>query len=90
MTDVQPDHASGVDGEIQLVLDRAVAMVVLDLLVRVMGGTSEPLMDRLEHPAEMGALWTLKSVLERHVGETMAGDYDALLEAARARVVGSL
>lgn len=90
MSDVRPDSASSVDGELPLVLDRAVAIVVLDLLVRVMGGAGEPLMDRLEHPAEMGALWTLKSVLERHVGEILAEDYDALLEAARTQVVSRL
>ncbi|QTL04831.1 hypothetical protein J5J86_05800 [Aquabacter sp. L1I39] len=85
------DTAAALAGEVALVLDKPVAVVLLDLLARIMDeGGAEQLRDVLEHPADMSAVWTLKTALGSAVGVPMAQDYDALVDEARTLVVSRL
>ncbi len=85
------DADAALKGEVALVLEKPVAVVLLDLLARVMDdGGADQLRDLLEHPADMSAVWTLKTALESAVGVPMAQDYDALVDGARTLVVSRL
>lgn len=85
------DTAATLKGDVALMLDKPVAVVLLDLLARIMDeGGADQLRDVLEHPADMSAVWTLKTALEGAVGVPMAQDYDALVDAARTLVVSRL
>jgi len=90
MSDILAEGAPPQAGEVVLTLDNSVAVVLLNLLVGLLDDTSEELPVGFEHPADLGALWSLKSALEQAVGLPLADDYEPLLEQARAQLLARL
>lgn len=81
----------GQSDQINVMLDRSVALVLFDFLSRTAdeeGGA--PLNDALQHKAELPALWATLAALEETLTEPMAADYGKLVKAARADVIAKL
>lgn len=75
---------------VTLTLDRAVAVVLLDILGRVDEPGAESTLQPLDHASERAALWVLRSALEGAVGEDVVADYEAAVDAAHTAVVADL
>ncbi|WP_332119069.1 hypothetical protein [Azorhizobium caulinodans] len=74
-----------------LKLDHAAALVVFDMLARMMDRhDADGVRDLLEHPGEIAALWSLMSAFEQALDEPKDADYRELIRAARERVVANL
>lgn len=78
------------EAAITLTLEHSVAVVLLDMLGRMDESGAEPVLPPFEHASERVAMWVLRSALEGAVGEDLAGDYDAALDAAHRAVVSDL
>ncbi|WP_051357317.1 hypothetical protein [Azorhizobium doebereinerae] len=79
------------DGEVVLTLNHSVALVVFDLLARLLDRhDAEGVRDLLEHPAEVAALWSLMATFEQVLDEPKEADYRKLIAAAREGVVARL
>ena len=77
--------------DIDLTLDRAVALVLFDFLARAADEEEgEFLADALQHKAELPALWATLAALENALTEPFAADYGAQVKAARAKVIAKL
>ena len=77
--------------QVQVTLDRSVALVLFDFLSRTTDEEEgEPLNDALQHKAELPALWAMLAALESVLAEPFAADYGARLKAARAEVITKL
>ena len=90
MSDILAEGAPPQAGEVLLTLDNSVAVVLLNLLVGLLDDASTDLPVGLDHPADLGALWSLKSALEQAVGLPLADDYDLLLAQARTQLLARL
>ncbi|WP_127088518.1 hypothetical protein [Aquabacter cavernae] len=90
MTTPIEDHPAHPGGKVTLVLDHAVAILLLDLVGRMDDPNVEPVVETVDHPAERGALWMLQAELEGAVGEDLAADYDGALETARTTLLAQL
>ena len=73
------------NGSIRLSLSRAEALVLFDLLHRAEALDSE-YSSLGARPAEHRVLWDISALLERHLTEPFAADYDRLVAMARAEV----
>jgi hypothetical protein len=77
--------------DVDLTLDRAVALVLFDFLARAADEEEgEFLVDALQHKAELPALWATLAALESVLPEPFAADYGAQIKKARAAVVAKL
>jgi len=75
---------SGADGvTISLTADQA--LVLFEWLTREDGKGALP----TEHQAEQNVLWEIEAQLEKSLVEPLRPDYEALLVAARERLLGS-
>lgn len=77
--------------QVVLKINHAAALVVFDLLARLMDRhDAEGVRDLLEHPGEIAALWSLMSAFEQSLDEPKDADYRDLIRAAREKVLASL
>jgi len=77
--------------QVQVTLDRAVALVLFDFLARAADEEAgEFLAEALQHKAELPALWATLAALESVLPEPFAADYGAQVKAARAKVIAML
>ena len=77
--------------QVQLTLDRSVALVLFDFLARTADEEDgELLAEALQHKAELPALWATLAALETALPEPFAADYSAQIKAARAAVIATL
>ncbi len=79
------------DQDVQVTLDRSVALVLFDFLARTADEEEgEFLAEALQHKAELPALWATLAALESVLPEPFAADYSAQLKKARATVIAKL
>ncbi|GGF84776.1 hypothetical protein GCM10007301_50940 [Azorhizobium oxalatiphilum] len=77
--------------DVSLNLDHASALVVFDLLARLMDRhDAEGVRDLLDHPGEVAALWSLMGAFEQALDEPKDADYRKLIASAREDVVARL
>jgi hypothetical protein len=77
--------------EVQVTLDRAVALVLFDFLARAADEEEgELLADALQHKAELPSLWATLAALESVLPEPFASDYSSQIKKARAAVIAKL
>jgi hypothetical protein len=77
--------------QIELMLDRSVALVLFDFLARAADEEEgEFLSEALQHKAELPALWATLAALENVLPEPFAADYSAQVKQARAAVIARL
>jgi hypothetical protein len=77
--------------QVQVKLDRSVALVLFDFLSRTADEEEgAPLNDALQHKAELPALWAMLGALEDVLPEPMEADYGARVKKARAEVISKL
>ena len=77
--------------EVQVTLDRSVALVLFEFLARTADEEDgELLAEALQHKAELPALWATLAALESVLPEPFAADYGAQVKAARAAVIAKL
>ncbi len=78
-------------GEVVLTLNHSVALVVFDLLARMVDQQdTEGVRELLQHPGEVAALWSLMAAFEQVLNEPLEADYRQLITAARDDVVARL
>lgn len=78
-------------GEVVLTLNHSVALVVFDLLARMVDHQdAEGVRELLEHPGEVAALWSLMAAFEQVLNEPLEADYRELIVTARDDVVARL
>lgn len=78
-------------GDVSLRLDHASALVVFDLLARLMDRhDADGVRDLLDHPGEVAALWSLMGAFEQALDEPKDADYRKLIASARDDVVARL
>jgi hypothetical protein len=77
--------------DIEVTLDRSVALVLFDFLARAADEEEgELLAEALQHKAELPALWATLAALESTLSEPFAADYSAQVKKARADVIAKL
>ncbi|WP_341989306.1 hypothetical protein [Azorhizobium sp. AG788] len=78
-------------GEVVLTLNHSVALVVFDLLARMVDHQdAEGVRELLDHPGEVAALWSLMAAFEQVLNEPLEADYRQLIMSARDDVVARL
>lgn len=90
MTTPMEDPSAHTPRTVTLTLDHSVAVLLLDLIGRLDDPNVEPVADPADHPADRGALWTLKAGLEAAVGDDLAEEYDGAIDRARATLLAQL
>ena len=87
-----PDDARATPrDEVVLTLNHSVALVVFDLLARMVDQhDAEGIRELLDHPGEVAALWSLMAAFEQVLDEPLEADYRQLIVAARDDVVARL
>jgi len=76
-----------VKAQIQVTLDRSVALVLFEFLSRTADEEDGEPLAEAQFKAELPALWATLAALEEAMTEPFDADYSALLKAARAEVV---
>ncbi|MGU3492634.1 hypothetical protein ACLBXM_01210 [Xanthobacteraceae bacterium A53D] len=79
------------EAAVSVTLTHSAALVVFDLLARMMDRhDAEGIRDLLTHPGEVAALWQLMASFEQALVEPKDADYRALITAAREHVVSRM
>jgi len=78
---------SPIQDKISVLLDKEEALVLFEMLERLVEEREKELLPLLESSAEFAVLCRLASHLEQHLKEPLSDDYETLLTKARALII---